>query len=57
MTDSHIKCIVSICVSFLYSCLTFETLHYLWIPSYNEFPCHWQFFAFVIVYIENQLDT
>ena len=27
-TDSHIKCIVCICVSFLYSCLTFETLHY-----------------------------
>ena len=24
-TDSHIKCIVCICVSFLYSCLTFET--------------------------------
>ena len=26
--------IVSICVSFLYICLTSETLHYPWIPSY-----------------------
>ena len=32
-TDSHIKCIVCICVSFLYICLTSETLHYPWIPS------------------------
>ena len=32
-TDRHIKCIVCICVSFLCSCLTFETLHYPWIPS------------------------
>ena len=29
-TDSHIKCIVCICVSFLYICLTSETLHYPW---------------------------
>ena len=27
--------IVSICVSFLYICLTSETLHYPWIPSSN----------------------
>ena len=33
-TNSHIKCIVCICVSFLYICLTSETLHYPWIPSY-----------------------
>ena len=33
MTDSDIKCIVCIYVSFLYSSLTFETLHYPWIPS------------------------
>ena len=32
-TNSHIKCIVCICVSFLYICLTSETLHYPWIPS------------------------
>ena len=32
-TDSHIKCIVCICVSLLYICLTSETLHYPWIPS------------------------
>ena len=33
-TDSHIKYIVCICVSFLYVCLTSETLHYPWIPSF-----------------------
>ena len=33
-TNSHIKCIVCICVSFLYICLTSETLHYPWIPSF-----------------------
>ena len=33
MTDSHIKYIVCICVSFLYSSLPFETLHYPWISS------------------------
>ena len=27
--------IVSICVSFLYICLTSETLHYPWIPSWD----------------------
>ena len=37
-TDSHTKCIVScICVSFLYICLTSETLHYPWIPSLYKF--------------------
>ena len=29
--------IVSICVSFLYICLTSETLHYPWIPSYTQY--------------------
>ena len=33
LLNSHIKCIVCICVSFLYICLTSETLHYPWIPS------------------------
>ena len=37
-TDSHIKCIVCICVSLLYICLTSETLHYPWIPSYSVKP-------------------
>ena len=32
-TDRHIESIICICVSFLYSCLTSETLHYPWIPS------------------------
>ena len=40
-TDRHIKYIVCIWVSFSCSCLTFETLHYPWIPSfyckYNDF--------------------
>ena len=33
----HIKCIVCICVSFSCSCLTFETLHYPWIPSHEDY--------------------
>ena len=37
-TDRHIKCIVCICVSFSCSCLTFETLHYPWIPSFLYLP-------------------
>ena len=36
-TNSHIKCIVCICVSFLYICLTSETLHYPWIPSFYSY--------------------
>ena len=31
LLNSRIKCIVCICVSFLYICLTSETLHYPWI--------------------------
>ena len=34
-TDTHMKCTVCICVSFLYSFLTVKTLHYPWIPSLN----------------------
>ena len=34
-TESHTKCIVCICVSFLCICLTSETLHYPWILSYS----------------------
>ena len=34
-TDRDIKCIVCVCVSFLYICLTSETLHYPWVPSYE----------------------
>ena len=39
--------IVSICVSFLYICLTSETLHYPWIPSSYKLlnPTHWFQFA------------
>ena len=38
-TNSHIRCIVCICVSFLYICLTSETLHYPWIPSFTLSRC------------------
>ena len=60
MTDSHIKCMVCICVSFLYSCLTFETLHYPWIPSFympNEFHHELISLGFLYLFMSDPLET
>ena len=48
LLNGHIKCIVCICVSFLYICLTSETLHYPWIPSYT---ITWSLPVFIHVWV------